>query len=104
VRPFSVGYGMDRGRFETASVIVPVTMSAGEKLWFNLNGGWLWTRAEIALRKNLNLMVETFTRERGQSRGTGQPTLDPSQGGRSISTLSAGALSMAKRVARSHSE
>ena len=77
----SVGYGIDRGRFETASVIVPVTIPAGEKLRFNLNAGWLWTRAsnrhdlfmgaqaEIALRKNLNLMVETFTRDKGKVGG-----------------------------------
>lgn len=77
----SVGYGIDRGRFETASVIVPVTIPAGEKLRFNLNAGWLWTRAshrhdafvgaqaEITLRKNLNLMVETFTRDKGKVGG-----------------------------------
>jgi hypothetical protein len=77
----SVGYGIDRRRFETASVIVPVTIPAGEKLRFNLNAGWLWTRddhrhdmfvgaqAEIALRKSLNLMVETFTRDEGKAGG-----------------------------------
>ena len=77
----SVGYGIDRARFETASVIVPVTIPAGEKLRLNLNAGWLWTRAnhrhdgfmgaqaEIALRKNLNLMVETFTRDEGKVGG-----------------------------------
>lgn len=77
----SVGYGIDRGRFETASVVVPVTIPAGEKLRFNLNAGWLWARAghrhdlflgaqaEVALRKNLNLMVETFTRDEGKVGG-----------------------------------
>lgn len=77
----SVGYGINRGRFETASVIVPVTIPAGEKLRFNLNAGWQWTRAghrqdmfvgaqaEIVLRKNLNLMVETFTRDQGKVGG-----------------------------------
>lgn len=77
----SVGYGVDRGRFETASVIVPVTIPAGGKLRFNLNAGWLWARvshrhdafvgaqAEIALRTNLNLMVETFTRDKGKVGG-----------------------------------
>lgn len=77
----SVGYGIDRGRFETASVIVPVTIPAGEKLRFNLNAGWLWTRAghrhdvfmgaqaEIALRKNFNLTVETFSRDEGKVGG-----------------------------------
>lgn len=77
----SVGYGIDRGRFETASVVVPVTIPAGRMLRFNLNAGWLWTRAghrhdlfvgaqaEVALRKNLNLMVETFTRDEGKVGG-----------------------------------
>lgn len=77
----SVGYGIDRSRFETASVIVPVTIPAGEKLRFNLNAGWQWTRtgnrhdlfggaqAEIALRNNLNLMLETFTRDSGHAGG-----------------------------------
>lgn len=77
----SVGYGIDRGRFETASVIVPLTIPAGEKLRFNLNAGWQWARAghrhdlfvgaqaEIALRKSLNLMVETFTRDQGKVGG-----------------------------------
>lgn len=77
----SVGYGVDRNRFETASVIVPVTIPAGEKLRFNLNAGWLWMgaahrhemfvggQAEIALRSNLNLMVETFTRDQGKVGG-----------------------------------
>jgi hypothetical protein len=92
VRPFSVGYGMDRGRFETASVIVPVTMSAGEKLWFNLNGGWLWTRAEIALRKNLNLMVETFTRDEGKVGGQASLRWTRRRGGRGRSRPYRGAL------------
>ncbi len=77
----SVGYGVDRGRFETASVVVPVTIPAGDALRFNLNAGWQWTRAghrhdlfvgaqaEIAIRKNLNLMVETFTRDEGKVGG-----------------------------------
>jgi hypothetical protein len=77
----SVGYGVRQGRFETASVILPVTIPAGENLRFNLNAGWLWTReghrhdmflgaqAEIALRKNLNLMVESFTRTEGKVGG-----------------------------------
>ncbi|HEX7930778.1 MAG TPA: hypothetical protein VF470_07725 [Sphingomicrobium sp.] len=77
----SLGYGINRGRFETASVIVPVTIPAGEKLRFNLNAGWQWARAghrhdlfvgaqaEIALKKNLNLMVETFTRDEGKVGG-----------------------------------
>lgn len=74
----NVGYGVDRSRFETASVIVPVTIPASETLRFNLNAGWLWTRAdhrhdmffggqaEVALRSDLHLMVETFARDRGK--------------------------------------
>lgn len=77
----SLGYGINRGRFETASVIVPVTIPAGEKLRFNLNAGWQWARAghrhdlfvgaqaEIALKSNLNLMVESFTRDEGKVGG-----------------------------------
>ncbi|MCI4590812.1 hypothetical protein MOK15_12005 [Sphingobium sp. BYY-5] len=77
----SVGYGIDRSRFETASVIVPVTIPAGGRLRFNLNAGWQWTRAgdrhdlflgaqaEVAIRSDLNLMVETFTRDEGKVGG-----------------------------------
>lgn len=77
----SVGYGIDQHRFETASVVVPLTIPASDKLRFNLNAGWLWTRAgyrhemfvgaqaEIAVVRNLNLMVETFTRDQGKVGG-----------------------------------
>lgn len=75
----SVGYGVDRGRFETASVIVPVTIPAGERLRFNLNGGWQWSHAghdlfvggqiEFELRRDLGLMVEGFTRDSGKAGG-----------------------------------
>lgn len=77
----SIGYGIDRHRFETASFIVPVTIPAGDMLRFNLNAGWQWARAdnrhdiflgaqaEIALRQTLNLMVETFTRDEGKAGG-----------------------------------
>lgn len=77
----SVGYGIQRGRLETASVAVPVTIPAGEWLRLNFNIGWLWTRidaqhtgyiggqAEIALRTKLNLMVETFARDKGKVGG-----------------------------------
>lgn len=77
----SVSYGIDRSRFETASIIVPVTIPAGETWRFNLNTGWQWTRAghghemfvgaqaEIALKRNLNLMAETFTRNQGKVGG-----------------------------------
>lgn len=77
----SVGYGIDRKRIEAASLAVPVTIPAGEKLRFNLNAGWLWARAgrhhdvfvgaqaEVAVGTRLNLMVETFTRNRGKMGG-----------------------------------
>lgn len=75
----SVGYGIDRGRFETASVILPVTIPAGSRLRFNLNSGWQWSRAghdlfvggqvELALKRNLGLMAEGFTRDRGKAGG-----------------------------------
>lgn len=75
----SAGYGVDRGRFETASVNVPVTIPAGRRLRFNLNGGWQWShaghdlflggQAEFALMPNLGLMGEGFTRARGKAGG-----------------------------------
>lgn len=73
----SAGYGIDRGRFENASVIVPVTIPAGKRLRFNLNGGWQWSQAghdlfmggqvEFALRRDLGLMAEGFTRDGGKA-------------------------------------
>jgi hypothetical protein len=75
----STGFGIARGRIETASVIVPVTIPAGRKLRFNLNAGWQWRRAddrhdlfvgaqaEIALKQNLGLMVEVFTRDKDKA-------------------------------------
>ena len=77
----SIGYGVDRGRFETASIIVPVTIPVSDRLRFNLNAGWQWTRAnqrhdlfmgaqaDIALAKNLRLMVEGFTRDKDKAGG-----------------------------------
>lgn len=77
----SVGYSIDRNRIETASIIMPVTIPAGEALRINLNAGWQWAhsgdhhdvfvgaQAEITLRQNLNLMVETFTRDEGEAGG-----------------------------------
>lgn len=77
----SVGYGVDHGRFEAASVIVPVTIPAGKRLRFNVNGGWQWSRAgqghdlfvggqlEFAMRPDLNLMAEGFTRDNGKAGG-----------------------------------
>ncbi|MCP1470688.1 hypothetical protein J3E64_002381 [Sphingobium sp. OAS761] len=77
----SLGYGIDRRRFETASIIVPVTISACRIVRFNLNAGWQWTRAdhrhdlfvgaqaEVAATRNLNLMVEAFTRDHDKAGG-----------------------------------
>ncbi|MGK6320910.1 hypothetical protein [Sphingomonas sp. DT-204] len=77
----SLGYGIDRGRIETASVIVPVTIPASKRLRFNLNGGWQWSKAgfghdlfvggqaEFTLKPNLSLMVEGFARDSGKAGG-----------------------------------
>lgn len=74
----SIGYAVDRGRFETASLIMPVTIPAGERLRFNLNAGWQWARtthrhdafiggqAEFALKPDISVMTEMF--ERGQGK------------------------------------
>lgn len=76
-----IGYGVDRGRFEMASVIVPVTIPAGKRLRFNLNGGWQWSagaqghdlfvggQVEAAIMPNLGLMAEGFTRDNGKAGG-----------------------------------
>jgi len=75
----SAAYGLDRSRLEAASVIVPVTIPAGERLRLSLNAGWHWTRAgrhhdafagaqvELALSSNLGLMAEAFARDRGKA-------------------------------------
>jgi len=75
----SAAYGFDRGRIETASVIVPVTIPAGTRVRLNLNAGWHWTRQgrhhdafaggqiEVALAPNLALMAEAFARDRGKA-------------------------------------
>lgn len=77
----SLGYSIDHGRFETASVIVPVTIPAGKRLRFNLNGGWQWSKAgqghalfaggqiEFAMKPDLSLMAEGFTRDSGKAGG-----------------------------------
>lgn len=75
----SAGYGVGRDRFETASLIVPVTIPAGKRLRFNLNSGWQWSHAghdlfvggqvECELRPNLSLMGEGFAHARGKAGG-----------------------------------
>jgi hypothetical protein len=75
-----LGYGIDRGRLETASVIMPLTVPAGSRLRFNLNLGWHWQRAnghdafvgaqaQIMLLSKLELMTELFTRSRDKPGG-----------------------------------
>jgi hypothetical protein len=77
----SVGLRLDDGRVDTVSAIVPLTVPAGEHLRLNFNLGWHWSRAahdhalfvgaqaEIAIRPDLNLMVEGFTRDTGKAGG-----------------------------------
>jgi hypothetical protein len=72
----SIGYGTDRGQFENASLVVPLTIPAGKALRFNLNAGWQWSRAdhahdlflggqvEATLSRRLALMAEAFGRDR----------------------------------------
>lgn len=69
-----IGYSIARGKLDSASVIVPVTVPVGKQLRVNFNLGWQWGpaghdlfvggQAEIALKRNLSLMVETFGRDR----------------------------------------
>ncbi|MBT2187822.1 hypothetical protein [Sphingobium nicotianae] len=77
----SLGFGLDRGRFETASLIMPLTIPAGHILRFNVDAGWQWSRAtdahdlfaggqvEIRISAGLGLMAETFGRSRGKMGG-----------------------------------
>jgi hypothetical protein len=77
----SAGLSIDRGRVETLSAIVPLTIPAGEHLRLNFNLGWHWSRAahdhalfvgaqaEIAIQPDLNLMIEGFTRDTGKAGG-----------------------------------
>jgi hypothetical protein len=88
----SAGLDADRGRFEQASLIVPVTIPAGKRLRFNVDGGWQWSRsshshdlfvggqAEFALRPTLGLMAETFTRDRGKAGGQAGIRWTPGKG------------------------
>jgi hypothetical protein len=77
----SVGLSIDRGRIETLSAIVPLTIPAGDRVRLNFNLGWHWSRtardhapfvgaqAEIAIDPHLNLMVEGFARDSGKAGG-----------------------------------
>jgi len=74
----SLGYGIERHRLETARVTVPLTIPLSQSVRTNFNLGWQWSgithrhdlflggQAEIALSKQLNLMAEAFTLDRGK--------------------------------------
>ncbi|MFT3964286.1 MAG: hypothetical protein QM690_00200 [Sphingobium sp.] len=77
----SFAYGIDRHRWETASVIIPLTMPVSKSLRVNMNAGWQWTRiakehdlflgaqAEIKLARRIMLMTEALARDRGRMGG-----------------------------------
>ena len=67
------------GHWETASLIVPVSITPHERLRVNLNAGWLYTRSgarrneafvgaqvEATIVSDVTLMGEIFGRDRGQ--------------------------------------
>jgi hypothetical protein len=74
----SLSFNVDDGRFDAASVIVPVTLVLGA--WrLNANGGWTWSRlglghsafagaqAEWQVAPGLGLMIEGFGRNNGKA-------------------------------------
>lgn len=88
LRPVETGLGvalvtsgamdLKSGKIETASVIVPVTISANDHVRFNLNGGWTYSRTggprhaafygaqvEIQVARDFSLMGEAFARGSG---------------------------------------
>lgn len=77
----SLTYGLDRDRLETASLIAAVTVPAAERLRFNLNAGWTWSKAgagselfagaqaELAVGPQVSLMAEAFSRNHGKAGG-----------------------------------
>lgn len=92
LRPVERGWGvalataatwsLDSGGFETASVIVPVTIPVNEQLRVNLNAGWLYSHAssdrhaaffggqvEARVTRDLSAMAEVFARDRGPGGG-----------------------------------
>lgn len=92
LRPVERGWGvalataatwsLDSGRFETASIIVPVTIPVNERLRVNLNAGWLYAHAsrdrhamfagaqvEAQIAPDLSAMAEVFGRDRGPAGG-----------------------------------
>ncbi len=67
------------GHWETASLVVPVSIALHEMLRLNLNAGWLYSRSgarrneaffgaqvEAAVVADITLMAEVFGRDRGQ--------------------------------------
>ena len=77
----SLGYGLDRSRLETASLIGAVTVPVSEALRFNFNAGWIWTeagrgseafggaQAELSVGSGITLMAEGFARDHGNAGG-----------------------------------
>lgn len=74
----AANWGREAGRFETASVIVPVTLKASKTLDISANAGWLYTRTDRASAlftglqamyqptRKLGLMIEAFDRSDGE--------------------------------------
>ena len=72
-----VNISAETGHLESANVIVPVTFVVDPRVHFNINAGWLYTRAiqrhdifygaqiEFAVSPAFVLMVEGFGRNRG---------------------------------------
>jgi len=77
----SLGYGIDRSRLETASLIGAITVPATESLNINVNAGWVWTKAgvgselfvgaqaEWAVTPSFTVVAEGFTRNHDKAGG-----------------------------------
>jgi hypothetical protein len=75
----STSVGLDAGRFETASIVMPVTVPVNDWLRVNINMGWQWARAtdldapfggaqaEIKVAPQLMWMVEGFGHTTGHA-------------------------------------
>ena len=97
----SLGYGIDRSRLETASLIGAVTVPATESLNINLNAGWVWTeagrgselflgaQAEWAVTPSFTLMAEGFTRNHDKAGGQAGVRWTPSGGRVDLDLLAA---------------
>ncbi len=75
-------WSLRRGQLETASLIAPVTFHLNDRFRINLNAGWSYSRAsvdrhaafygaqaEMAMARDLSLMVEAFGRDGGKTGG-----------------------------------